>query len=234
MRGAEDHQMVQALGPDGAHEALGVGVEVRASGRQTHAGDAGVAEQTAEVGRERGAAVGDQVALGEQEAVEDVEEVAAICCIQAPWGSGTMPAMCAARVCSLITNSTCRRWRPRQVSASTVKKSAAASVLQCACRKRFQVSPGERRVSGDIPEASRTRWIVDRLTGDPSAARVPAMRVKPQVGLSDARARIRWRRWSRRSPRTPCSPRRLSNPMLPPAPASRGSAENSWPGSRAC
>ncbi|MCC7389022.1 MAG: hypothetical protein IT431_09665 [Phycisphaerales bacterium] len=83
-----------------------------------------------------------------------------------------------------MTKSTWNRVSPRSVHASTVKKSAAAIVSQCARRK---VLHGMCLCgAGPRPCSFRMRRTVDRLTRCPRLASAPSIREYPQPGFSAA------------------------------------------------
>jgi len=73
---AEGDDVVEALVADGAHEALGVGVEIGTAWRDADDAHALVGEQPTERGGVEWVAVGDQEALAGEEAIERVGEVA--------------------------------------------------------------------------------------------------------------------------------------------------------------
>ena len=74
---AKDHEVVEALRPDRANEALGVSVQVGAPPRQGYDRDARAVEQVLEGRRVERVPVEDQVGLPAQEALAGVYEVAA-------------------------------------------------------------------------------------------------------------------------------------------------------------
>ena len=74
---AQDHHATEALVLDRAHEALGVGVEVRASARQGHDLDSAVPKKFLEGCGEERIPVEDQVGLALEEAVKSLSRLRA-------------------------------------------------------------------------------------------------------------------------------------------------------------
>src|SRR6516162_7172201 len=73
---AEQHELVQALGPDRQHEALGVSVEVGAVSRKLQALDVCGVEQASKFVGEQRIAIVDHVAHATEETVDSVGEIA--------------------------------------------------------------------------------------------------------------------------------------------------------------
>jgi hypothetical protein len=72
--------------------------------------------------------------------------------------------MCTLLVASSITKNTRNRTNPIRVQASTVKKSAAVIISQCAERNSRQLVFRSRSGAGSIPRSFKILAIVPRLT----------------------------------------------------------------------
>ena len=85
--------------------------------------------------------------------------------------------MCTRRVLSRMTNKTKYRTRPRYVTTSTLKKSAAAIASQWTARNVFQSTVRPRVGAGSKPFSLRMRAIVERPSLNPTFFSAPRSRV---------------------------------------------------------
>jgi len=127
VRFAKDDEVNQALMPDRPHEALSVGVAVRALGWDGDAGDAASGKEQLPLLRKQRVAVVNQELSAAQETKPSSgsQRLRRTWTIHASLGSTQMPAMCTMRVLNSMTKKTMCLTVPNAPSVSTLKKSQA-------------------------------------------------------------------------------------------------------------
>jgi hypothetical protein len=167
----DDQDPVEALAPDRADEALGVGVRLRRLDRRLDDFDPLAAEDLIERAVELGVAIANQESKRRGSLGERPSELAACCAVQAPFGFWVQPARCTRLLPSSMKN---RTYSLVKRTVSTVKKSARRLSTD-------EPAPGERSAFARRAETDCSYEPADgrrrdsesesrHLTGDPLVA----------------------------------------------------------------
>ena len=169
---ADDQQPVQALGPDRARPALGVGVRRGCPHRRAEHLTTLRAEHLVETAAELGVPVVDKEAHLAAPLAQHQQKVAGLLVTQRPSGLAVTPVRCTRRLSSSMKNSTYNR---RSHTVSTVKKSQATIPAACWRRNARQVMAA-RRGAGSSPWRRRVVQITVAETRTPRCSSSPWMR----------------------------------------------------------